>query len=55
MVRWGVVIQIIRQMPIRSYSYRSMQACIPIDYRNAFKRIDKPLLVLLESEDEVLK
>ncbi|MCK9344085.1 MAG: hypothetical protein M0P33_09285 [Massilibacteroides sp.] len=32
-----------------------MQACIPIDYRNAFKRIDKPLLVLLESEDEAFE
>lgn len=40
------------QMPIRSYSYRSMQACVPKDYRKALRAIDKPLLVLAGSEDE---
>lgn len=40
------------QMPIRSYSYRSMQASVPLDYKHALKSIDKPLLVLAGSKDE---
>jgi pimeloyl-ACP methyl ester carboxylesterase len=40
------------QMPIRSYSYRSMQASFPEDYREAFQSIEEPLLVLTGSEDE---
>ena len=40
------------QMPIRSYSYRSMQASFPEDYREALRAIDKPMLVLVGSEDE---
>lgn len=40
------------QMPIRSYSYRSMQASFPVDYREALRRITKPMLVLVGSQDE---
>lgn len=40
------------QMPIRSYSYRSMQASFPLDYREAFRAISKSLLVLVGSDDE---
>ncbi len=39
-------------MPIRSYSYRSMQASFPKDYRTALRAIDHPMLVLVGSEDE---
>ena len=40
------------KMPIRSYSYRSMQASFPIDYHKALRAITKPLLVLVGSQDE---
>ncbi len=40
------------QMPVRAYSYRSMEASVPIDYRKALKSIKKPLLVLAGSNDE---
>jgi alpha-beta hydrolase superfamily lysophospholipase len=40
------------QMPLRSYSYRSMQAAIPIDYKHALRSIDKPLIVLVGGADE---
>lgn len=40
------------QMPLRSYSYRSMEACVPIDYVKALRNIDQPLLVLLGKNDE---
>ncbi|MEZ5105180.1 MAG: alpha/beta hydrolase [Draconibacterium sp.] len=40
------------QMPLRSYSYRSMQAAIPIDYKHAIQSIDKPLIVLVGGADE---
>ncbi|MCO5257350.1 MAG: alpha/beta hydrolase [Lentimicrobium sp.] len=40
------------QMPLRSYSYRSMQAAIPIDYKHAIRSIDRPLIVLVGGEDE---
>ncbi|MEL7375907.1 MAG: alpha/beta fold hydrolase [Bacteroidota bacterium] len=39
-------------MPIRSYSYRSMQASHPKNYREALRAIDKPMLVLVGSADE---
>lgn len=40
------------QMPIRSYSYRSMQASFPADYRKALRGITKPMLVLVGENDE---
>ncbi|WP_142784088.1 hypothetical protein [Changchengzhania lutea] len=40
------------QMPIRSYSYRSMQASFPVDYKKALQSVSKPLLVLTGSKDE---
>jgi len=40
------------QMPIRSYSYRSMQASFPKDYRKALRSITKPMLVLVGANDE---
>lgn len=40
------------QMPIRSYSYRSMQASFPIDYKRALQSVSKPMLVLVGSQDE---
>jgi alpha-beta hydrolase superfamily lysophospholipase len=40
------------QMPLQSYSYRSMQAAIPIDYKQALRCIDKPLIVLVGGADE---
>lgn len=40
------------QMPLHSYSYRSMQAAIPIDYKHALRSIDKPLIVLVGGADE---
>lgn len=40
------------QMPIRSYSYRSMQASFPADYRKALRSISKPMLVLVGENDE---
>ena len=40
------------QMPLRSYTYRSMQASFPMDYRKSLRAIDKPLLVLIGSKDE---
>lgn len=41
------------QMPIKSYSYRSMEASVPKDYRVAIRKIDKPFLVFVGSKDEV--
>lgn len=40
------------QVPLKSYSYRSMQASFPIDYKKALRSIEQPLLVLVGSEDE---
>ncbi len=40
------------QMPLRSYSYRSMEASTPMNYRNTLRNIDKPMLVLVGSNDE---
>lgn len=40
------------QMPIRSYSYRSMEACVPEDYRRSLQAINQPLFVLAGSNDE---
>ena len=40
------------QMPLRSYSYRSMQASFPNDYKEALRSIDKPMLVIIGSDDE---
>lgn len=40
------------QMPLRSYSYRSMQAAIPIDYKQALRSIDRPLIVLVGGANE---
>ena len=40
------------QMPIRSYSYRSMQASFPKNYGKALRGITKPMLVLVGSNDE---
>jgi pimeloyl-ACP methyl ester carboxylesterase len=40
------------QMPIKSYSYRSMEACVPKNYRETLRSIEKPLLVIAGSEDE---
>ena len=40
------------QMPIRSYSYRSMQASFPKDYRKALRAITKPMILLVGSNDE---
>ena len=37
------------QMPIRSYSYRSMQASFPKNYGKALRGITKPMLVLVGS------
>jgi len=41
-----------KQMSLRSYSYRSMEASTPMDYRNTLRNIDKPMLVLVGSNDE---
>lgn len=41
-----------KQMPIRSYSYRSMQASFPLDHRKALRGITKPMLVLVGENDE---
>ena len=40
------------QMPIRSYSYRSMKASAPQYYWKSLEAIQKPLLILVGSEDE---
>jgi len=40
------------QMPVKSYSYRSMEACVPKNYRETLRNIEKPLLVIVGSEDE---
>ena len=40
------------QMPVRSYSYRSMVAGVPVDYRISLKAINQPLLILAGSNDE---
>lgn len=40
------------QFPLRSYSYRSMEASVPTDYRQALRMTDQPLLMLVGSEDE---
>ena len=40
------------QMPLKSYSHRSMKASVPIDYKNTLRKINKPLLVLVGSKDE---
>ncbi|WP_296386405.1 alpha/beta fold hydrolase [Winogradskyella sp.] len=40
------------QMPIKSYSYRSMQASFPEDYKKTLQSISKPVLVLVGSNDE---
>lgn len=41
------------QMPVRSYSYRSMQASFPQDYRETLRIIEEPLLLLAGGADEV--
>lgn len=41
------------QMPLRSYSYRSMQASMPHNYIKALTAITKPLLLLVGASDEV--
>jgi pimeloyl-ACP methyl ester carboxylesterase len=41
-----------KQMPLRSYSYRSMEASAPANFREALRSINKPLLVVAGSDDE---
>jgi hypothetical protein len=40
------------QMPVRTYTYRSMEASYPKNLRNTLRSIDEPLLVLVGSKDE---
>jgi len=42
-----------KQMPIKSYSYRSMNAIYPNDLRQTLKSITSPLITLVGSKDEV--
>lgn len=41
-----------KQMPIKSYSYRSMNAIYPNDLRQTLKSIASPLITLVGSKDE---
>jgi hypothetical protein len=42
-----------KQMPISSYSYRSMNAIYPDNLSHTLKRIEAPLITLVGSKDEV--
>lgn len=39
-------------MPITTYSYRANESMYPLDYKKGLSAIDKPLLVIVGSEDE---
>ena len=41
-----------KQMPIHKYSYRSMKASYPTNFKEALKMIDVPLLTFVGSNDE---
>jgi hypothetical protein len=40
------------QMPVKKYTYRSIEASYPKDLQNTLRKINNPLLVLVGSNDE---